>query len=74
MTSASIARSGRRLSSSLVTSLALIVTALAMPVLAQAITPKADQRPNVVVILVDDAGLTDFTPFGGEAKMPTIPG
>ena len=34
--------------------------------------PAADQRPNVVVILVDDAGLTDFTPFGGEAKMPTI--
>ncbi len=76
MTSASIARSGHHLfsslSSSLVTSLALIVTALAMPVLAQAITPEADQRPNVVVILVDDAGLTDFAPFGGEAKMPTI--
>lgn len=34
--------------------------------------PAADQRPNVVVILVDDAGLTDFAPFGGEAKMPTI--
>ncbi|MDB9969694.1 arylsulfatase [Porticoccaceae bacterium] len=32
----------------------------------------SDQRPNVVVILVDDAGLTDFTPFGGEAKMPAI--
>ena len=32
----------------------------------------SDQRPNVVVILVDDAGLTDFAPFGGEAKMPAI--
>ncbi|MDC3264199.1 arylsulfatase, partial [Porticoccaceae bacterium] len=31
-----------------------------------------DQRPNVVVILVDDAGLTDFAPFGGEARMPAI--
>ena len=26
----------------------------------------------MVVILVDDAGLTDFAPFGGEAKMPAI--
>jgi arylsulfatase/uncharacterized sulfatase len=26
----------------------------------------------VVVILVDDAGLTDFAPFGGEAQMPNI--
>ena len=31
-----------------------------------------DLRPNVVVILVDDAGLTDFAPFGGEARMPNI--
>tara|TARA_B110000208_G_scaffold145691_1_gene175753 strand:+ start:1393 stop:2916 length:1524 start_codon:yes stop_codon:yes gene_type:complete len=31
-----------------------------------------DLRPNVVVILVDDAGLTDFAPFGGEAQMPNI--
>ena len=26
----------------------------------------------MVVILVDDAGLTDFSPFGGEAQMPAI--
>jgi len=31
-----------------------------------------DLRPNVVVIVVDDAGLTDFAPFGGEARMPNI--
>jgi arylsulfatase A-like enzyme len=31
-----------------------------------------DARPNVVIILVDDAGLMDFQPFGGEAKMPAI--
>jgi arylsulfatase len=29
-------------------------------------------RPNVVVILVDDAGLMDFAPFGGEAYMPNV--
>jgi arylsulfatase A-like enzyme len=28
--------------------------------------------PNIVVILVDDAGLMDFAPYGGEARMPNI--
>ncbi|MFT6033218.1 MAG: arylsulfatase A-like enzyme [Arenicella sp.] len=28
--------------------------------------------PNIVMILVDDAGLMDFAPFGGEAHMPNI--
>jgi len=32
----------------------------------------ADTRPNVVVLLVDDAGLMDFSAFGGEARMPNI--
>jgi arylsulfatase A-like enzyme len=31
-----------------------------------------DLRSNIVVIVVDDAGLTDFAPYGGEARMPTI--
>lgn len=31
-----------------------------------------NQRPNIVMIVVDDAGLTDFAPYGGEARMPTI--
>ena len=31
----------------------------------------ADQ-PNIVVILVDDAGLMDFSSFGGEAQTPNI--
>ncbi|BFM16452.1 arylsulfatase AtsA [Maricurvus nonylphenolicus] len=30
------------------------------------------RRPNVVMIMVDDAGLMDFAPFGGEAHMPNI--
>lgn len=29
-------------------------------------------QPNIVVIMVDDAGLMDFAPFGGEASMPNI--
>jgi len=32
----------------------------------------AETRPNVVVLLVDDAGLMDFSAFGGEANMPNI--
>ncbi len=32
----------------------------------------AETRPNVVVLLVDDAGLMDFSAFGGEARMPNI--
>jgi arylsulfatase A-like enzyme len=51
---------------------AFLAAALATPILALADTPADDQRPNVVVILVDDAGLTDFAPFGGEAQMPNI--
>ena len=43
-----------------------------MPGIAVTNDTEDDQRPNVVVILVDDAGLTDFAPFGGEARMPHI--
>ncbi len=32
----------------------------------------ARPSPNIVVLLVDDAGLMDFEPFGGEARMPNI--
>jgi arylsulfatase A-like enzyme len=46
----------------------LLVTLLAFTT----VTAAEDQRPNVVIIVVDDAGLTDFAPFGGEARMPTI--
>jgi arylsulfatase/uncharacterized sulfatase len=29
-------------------------------------------RPNVILILADDVGFTDFAPYGGEARMPNI--
>ena len=33
---------------------------------------KAEDRPNIVLMLVDDAGLMDFGGFGGEAHTPNI--
>lgn len=45
--------------------LTCISIGLSLP--AQATTP-----PNFVILLVDDAGLMDFEPFGGEARMPHI--
>lgn len=56
----------------LLVSLSFIAVLLAMPGIAVTNDTEDDQRPNVVVILVDDAGLTDFAPFGGEARMPHI--
>ena len=58
----------------LAASMAFLAAMLAAPVSSNETLSGtgSDQRPNVVVILVDDAGLTDFAPFGGEAKMPAI--
>ncbi|MGA0839445.1 MAG: sulfatase-like hydrolase/transferase [Pseudomonadales bacterium] len=39
--------------------------------LTQAVTA-ADHRPNVVIVLVDDAALMDFGSYGGEARTPHI--
>ncbi|MEZ6011579.1 MAG: arylsulfatase [Hyphomonas sp.] len=33
---------------------------------------EADERPNIVLILVDDAALMDFGIYGGEARTPNI--
>ncbi len=44
------------------------LSAVTAPTVAEAKT----DRPNVVIIMVDDAGLMDFEPFGGEAHMPNI--
>lgn len=34
--------------------------------------PPVSKRPNIVLILVDDAALMDFGAFGGEARTPNI--
>lgn len=39
---------------------------LLLPILASA------DRPNIVIIVVDDAGLMDFGGYGGEARTPSI--
>jgi len=48
--------------------------ALAASAPAQTLRPASTPppQPNIVVILVDDAGFTDFQPYGGEAHMPNI--
>ncbi len=52
---------------------ALIGLGQAPIALAQAAPPAvAAKRPNIVVILVDDAALMDFGAFGGEARTPNI--
>ena len=47
------------------------VLLLLLATLAQA-PPWAQSRPNIVIIMVDDAGLIQAEPFGAYAKMPTI--
>lgn len=48
---------------------ALIAAAPVAAVRAQAPAPK---KPNIVMIVVDDAALMDFGAFGGEARTPNI--
>ena len=40
--------------------------------LSQLVLSAHAEQPNIVVILVDDAGLMDFSSFGGEAQTPNI--
>ena len=49
--------------------LSLAALGLFVGVFAQAQT---DVRPNIVVILIDDAGLMDLGSYGGEAQTPNI--
>ncbi|MBI3438199.1 MAG: arylsulfatase [Proteobacteria bacterium] len=39
---------------------------------AQTTAPPPAQRPNIVVVVVDDAGFMDFGAYGGEAHTPNI--
>jgi arylsulfatase len=49
--------------------LAASVAALSSPVVAAA---AADTRPNILLIVADDAGYTDIGSFGGEINTPNI--
>lgn len=55
------------------TLLAAIVLSFAAPAAAQqqGAAPTA-QRPNIVVIVADDVGFSDFGAYGGEARTPNI--
>ncbi len=39
---------------------------------AQSSTEQLERQPNIVLILADDLGFTDISPFGGEIKTPNI--
>lgn len=45
---------------------------LAAPDVAAATNPAALKRPNIVLLLIDDAGLTDLGAYGGDARTPNI--
>ena len=47
-------------------------TLIAPAALADAAPQPAPARPNVVLLLVDDAALMDFGAYGGEARTPNI--
>jgi len=48
----------------------LILTGLNSVVYSQ--SDSASRKPNIVLILVDDSGLMDFSVYGGEARTPNI--
>lgn len=53
---------------------AIALALAAAPALAQPAPPAqpAPRKPNIIVILVDDAAFMDFGAFGGEARTPNI--
>lgn len=50
----------------------LLVLLMALTGFAVAQAQPTETRPNIVVVLVDDAALMDFGAFGGEASTPNI--
>lgn len=55
-----------------VISLAMAALAVFAPVASARDAAVAAKRPNIVMIVVDDAALMDFGAFGGEARTPNI--
>lgn len=56
----------------LLAALAATAPALARVQAKPAPPAQAQQRPNIVVILVDDMGFSDFGSYGGEIPTPNI--
>lgn len=53
-------------------SLSMAILIAAAPVAAVRAQAPAPKKPNIVMIVVDDAALMDFGAFGGEARTPNI--
>ena len=49
-----------------------IVVVVALDAVRAAPAARADARPNVVVVLVDDMGWSDIGPYGGEIPTPNL--
>ena len=52
--------------------IALTLVLIAPALIAPLAAPTGTTRPNVVLVLVDDAAMTDFGAYGGEARTPNI--
>lgn len=50
----------------------LVLAALALPWAVQAAPPAAAARPNIVFVLIDDAGFSDLGSYGGEIATPNL--
>ena len=56
----------------LVTAVGIVLTVVALDALRARPAVRADERPNVVVVLVDDMGWSDIGAYGGEIPTPNL--
>lgn len=54
------------------TCLAFVALILSQPEVLRAQEHQNDDRPNILLILADDIGFSDISPFGGEISTPNI--